>query len=126
MPFIVAMFSSFDRDFKSLTNDLKTATREALSEIHKDYKIGKKLSGNMSGFMNYSYNKKPELRVIYSVSHCNHEHKQELTCKLKMTHTEAEIESCEGVIDFVFVKTREQCNNLYNLKKKEFQSYKRS
>lgn len=121
MPYKIQIESSFSRDMKSFKKNarLKQEIGEHLESILADPGAGKRLSSNMEGLFNYGFGSKPQYRIIYRLYNC---------CDMGVADcppfqegdgdTE---EGCKGLIQFLFIKTREECNNLYNFKKKYFE-----
>ncbi len=124
MPFLAAKLSCFDRDFKSLAKNHQQETLNAMNKIHLNPLLGKPLHGNIKQIKNYSYNHSPELRIFYALYYCKISKEAHHSCEHNIGHPkEVEIKNCEGLIDFVFVKTREQSNNIYGYGRKYFTPY---
>ncbi len=117
MPYKVTTSPNFERDLKSFKNDKtqKEAISNALKIIIQDPLDGKPLTGQWKGFHNFAFSKKPELRILYSVyTCCPNELKEKSQCRFDDVETnDIDYIKCSGLINFVFVKTREACNNLY-------------
>lgn len=89
---------------------------------------GEHLKGSWLGFHCYHFHRKPEMRIIYMFYPCcksaltENVTEDEMVCRF--TDTE-DIADCGGFIEFAFVKTREKCNNLYGMKRKYADKFRR-
>ena len=114
MSFSVSYTSNFEKDIKGYKKSpqIQVAIKDAVKEIIANPEIGDSLSGSWTGFTKYSFHKKPEFRIIYHIYTCCRSNELSKCDK----HSTEDI--CVGLIDFVFAKTREECNNLYSKDKK--------
>jgi mRNA-degrading endonuclease RelE of RelBE toxin-antitoxin system len=128
MSYKVSKLTTFHRDFKGLTPQMKEEVLEISDEIIENPTSGEPLRHSMKGFSKYSFNRKPEYRLIYAIYNCllaDKNHKLNKCHHDDVTHYEKELASCEGLIEFIWVKTREECNNLYSQDKKYHARFKR-
>lgn len=107
---------------KNLKGYKKPAVQEeildSIEHILADPGCGDVLSGNWSGFRKLSFSEKPELRLIYKFYDCCGESDG---CH----YNDKAQEDCQGHIDFLFLLTREECNNLYAKDAKYVQNFDR-
>lgn len=113
---------------KSLKKIKKSCSKKAFSEfidildeICEDPETaGEPYTGNLSGMYKYVHGIKPEYRIIYSFYEMEHI-KENPDCFEDIELSEEDFENEEGIVDILFVKTREECNNLYKKKLPYFQ-----
>jgi mRNA-degrading endonuclease RelE of RelBE toxin-antitoxin system len=106
---------------KSNSKNFFNEFKEVLENIAKDpYKAGIAYKGNLKGFYKYSYSDNPEYRIIYAVYDKSYLIKN-LADFNDISFTKEDLKSISGIVDLTFVKTREECNNLYKQKKKYWQ-----
>ncbi|MCA6364396.1 MAG: hypothetical protein IM638_15270 [Bacteroidetes bacterium] len=87
-----------------------------MNEIHHNPASGELLKHNLQGLTSYHFNRKPEMRIIYAVYSCHERKEGILSCRFDdILHTDEELETCNGLIEFLFVKTREELNNGYKV-----------
>lgn len=92
-----------------------------LDEICKDpVGSGEAYTGNLTGMFKYVHGTKPEYRIIYAFYDMEHI-KANPNCFEDLELTEEDFEIEEGIVDVMFIKTREECNNLYKKNLKYFQ-----
>lgn len=128
MPYKITKLSSFHRDYKGLTPQIKDEVLKLSDEIIKKPTSGEPLKHSLRGFTKYSFNRKPEYRLIYAVYKCSAADKNSKLnqCRhVDIVHQCGELSNCEGLIEFIWVKTREECNNLYSQDKKYHEQFKR-
>jgi|GEM_PF-1656164 len=117
MPFKVSYHKSFERDLKDFKQNKKQKEEilKTLQHIVENPLDGKSLLGQWKNFYNFSFANKPELRILYVVYPCCPiDIKDRQQCRFDDVETNnVQTLECLGLIDFVFVKTREACNNLY-------------
>ncbi len=68
----------------------------------------------------------PEYRVLYKVYKCAAKDKnpKKLTCSIGITHANLdELNTCEGLVDFIICGTREMFNNFYKLPMDKLKKY---
>lgn len=126
MSYRVVHLSSFQKDVKGFKKQpsIVSEAKEKILEIIENPATGGFLLKSWEGFQKVSFHNKPEIRLIYRVYPCcmlkDIEHKNE-SC----IYEDEVLEDCSGLIDFVFMKTREECNNLYALSKKYSNNFRR-
>jgi hypothetical protein len=87
-----------------------------MNEIHQNPASGELLKHNLQGLTSYHFNRKPEMRIIYTVYSCNENKEGVISCRFDdIPHTPQELETCNGLIEFLFVKTQEELNNGYKV-----------
>lgn len=117
MAYKIRMAAGFAKDSKQFKNQesAKKQIKIWLESIIKNPEIGESLKGSWDGYKKVGFHSKPQIRIIYKVYAC-------CTAEMKLTGEcrfgEESEEDCDGLIDFIFVKTREECNNLYAESKK--------
>jgi mRNA-degrading endonuclease RelE of RelBE toxin-antitoxin system len=103
----------------------KTFVKEFLdifTQIAKEPAKGEVYVGNLSGFFKFKYGKSPQYRIIYKVYSID---------EIKSNPEEFEdidiksLENCEGIIDLIFLRTREECTSLYAQPKSYFKTKER-
>ena len=122
MSYSVSYTSAFDKDIKGYKKSpqIKSAILEAVKEIIANPAIGESLTGSWTGYTKYSFYSKPQFRIIYHIYDCCR------TIEIIKCDKHADTdEKCIGLIDFVFAKTREECNNLYSKDKKYAEGFDR-
>ena len=125
MTFKLASYSCFNKDLKSLSKQMQIETKEAIGEIQNNPSIGEQMKGGLKHITKYAYFHNPAMRILYSVNICEPDSEGKKICSHKIEHDVGEIETCNGIIDFIHVKTRQECDNLYS-KVKQLQEYIRS
>ncbi|MCX6213517.1 hypothetical protein [Spirosoma sp.] len=114
--------TAFDKDIKSFkkAKNLIESIKDSINEIINDPTSGESLTGNWKGYKSYHFNRKPEIRIIYAVYPCCilGNSASSIDCLLEIEADEDDKGECLGVIDFVRVASREEFNNIYNLRKK--------
>lgn len=116
MAYQVAHTTNFERDMKQFKKNkpAKLLILEKVKEIIANPSIGEDYLHNLQGFKKYSFGESPQYRLIYTVmSCCPYEEK---------CGTEQET-GCNGLINFVFIRTREECNQLYKKDAAYFEQY---
>jgi len=82
------------------------------------------LKGNLSTFKSVHFHRNPEYRILFKIYECHKESKNNIhECLLHEITLDSEPQNCKGLIDFVFVETRETFNRLYKLSKKELLNF---
>lgn len=126
MNYKIVYSSSFERDLKSFKKDKrqKQDIKLAIDEILENPLSGNPMSGNFDRFFKYAFSDKPSIRILYVLYPCCQTGGD--SCKFidnENLDEDSQITSCIGVIHFVFVKTREACNNLYQRSKKDISNF---
>lgn len=130
MPYKVSFTSRFERDSKTFKKNklAKTLIKEQIERIIENPNIGEMMSGNIFPFMKSAFGESPQYRILYVKYDCClivKDNKQGSDCKFDDLEPLEEVAECEGMIEFAFVRTREDCNNLYKQSKKYFENYLR-
>ena len=110
---------SFKKDFKKVRKSHKKIEAEVLSimnELIQGKRVGIPLKGNLKGAHKVSFGRKPEMRLIYVVGECDSKTECAFGVSEREDHVIAE---CGGVISFLWLKTREECNNHYKFSKRQ-------
>lgn len=106
---------------KSNSKSFVSEFLEIFEEIQNDpYLAGEPYSGSLQGFYKYVHGESPEYRIIFSVYEKDFmiENSGEFEdCEL----SEDDFQTIDGLVDIIWIKTREDCNNLYKQKSKYFQ-----
>lgn len=129
MAFKVSYTKNFGRDAKAFKNNkpLKAIIPDILSQIIENPLAGEPLLGNMDGLYKYCFGERPQMRILYVVYDCcNSQNEDKSNCKVwedEPPHNPEE--ACKGIIDFIFFRTREACNNLYAKDKRYFKQFLR-
>jgi mRNA-degrading endonuclease YafQ of YafQ-DinJ toxin-antitoxin module len=114
----------FKQDTKKLKNNkpLLSEIAAAVKDIIALPLSGEKLSGSWIGFRKIGFGSKPEYRLIYAVYDCCKTDENGVKTTNDITkecdYTDGNAFDCNGFIDFVTVKKREDFNTLYKKSKK--------
>lgn len=120
MPYKTSYLTRFERDVKAFKKNksMKNLIFEQVKAIVENPGIGKALVANLDGLYNVGFGDHREYRLLYRMYAC---------CQRPNEITECPVadplvsdNECEGVVSFIFIKTREECNNLYRKKKAYF------
>ena len=125
MAYKVSYRTSFLKTFKKLNKKIQLEILDIADEIQagKDYE---KLQYNWGDFYSCHFGRKPEYRLIYTKYKCLTTKNNMIKCKFEdIEHTTKELFSCNGLIEFVLVNTRENFNKLYKLSQKDIKNYRR-
>jgi mRNA-degrading endonuclease RelE of RelBE toxin-antitoxin system len=126
MAYKVAFRNSFERDFKKLKPHIQNFVLDIADKIQDGTIQGEKLKGNFQGFYKFPFGHKPEYRLVYKIYQCRINKNGNLMCMFDdIQHTIDELLECNGLIEFVLIKTREEMNNLYAQPKKYVKKYSR-
>lgn len=122
MAYFLIASSAFNKDAKALSDSQKEFLKKLIKDIQLNPTLGKFLKGNLVGYRSVAFSRSPELRLIYQVHKCHHENGKCAVeeCQVKDSN------DCSGYLHLNFVKTREECNNLYARKKRYFEKQKRN
>ncbi|MDR1810861.1 MAG: hypothetical protein LBR34_10780 [Prevotella sp.] len=119
MAFKVSYRSSFQKDFKKMPLALRDYVLNIADDIQSGKITGEKLKGNYKDFYKFPFGHKPEYRLVYKIYNCLVRKGRSFSCQFDdIEHTEAELQTCNGLIEFVLIKSREEMNNLYDCSKK--------
>jgi len=119
MPYNVTATPRFQRDSKAYKNN-KPARALIQSEIAKVVEnpyIGRPYVGNLSTLMKHSFGDRPAYRLIYRLYKCCDARFEGGACVQPDSILPPD---CQGLVDLIHIKTREECNNLYKLGKGYF------
>jgi len=126
MAYKIAYRSCFERDFKKLKSDIQNYVLDIADRIQAGTLQGEMLKGNFQGFYKFPFGHKPEYRLVYKIYECRINKESNPKCMFDdIEHTTEELIECNGLIEFVLIKTREKMNNLYALPKKHVKNYSR-
>jgi len=126
MAYKIAYRSSFERDFKKLNPSIQNYVLDIADKIQEGSLQGEKLKGNFQGFYKVPFGHKPEYRLVYKIYDCKININGNISCMFDdIEHTMEELLECNGLIEFILIKTREDMNNLYALPKKHIKHYSR-
>jgi len=126
MAYKVSYRSSFERDFKKLKSITQNFVLDIADQIQNGTLQGEQLKGNFLGFYKFPFGHKPEFRLVYKIYNCKINNKGNLKCLFDdIEHTKEELTACNGLIEFVLIKTREEMNSLYAQPKKQIKNYLR-
>ena len=126
MAYKIAYRNSFERDYKKLKSHVQDFILDIADKIQDGTIQGEQLSGNFLGFYKFPFGHKPEYRLVYKIYNCRIYKAGRFTCMFEdIKHTMEELQVCNGLIEFVLIKTREDMNNLYARPKKYVKNYSR-
>lgn len=112
----------FEKSIKKLKTKNSLLVEEILAQadlIQKDPSQFEKLTGNLKGLYSAHFHRNPEYRMLFKVYECRiKEKKADFKCSLYEFTEDNDPTNCKGLIDFIFVETREEFNRLYKLPKK--------
>jgi len=126
MAYKIAYRSCFERDFKKLKSGIQDYVLDIADRIQTGTLQGEVLKGNFQGFYKFPFGHKPEYRLVYKIYECRINKENNPKCMFDdIEHTTEELLECDGLIEFVLIKTRKKMNNLYALPKKHVKNYSR-
>ena len=126
MAYKIAYRCSFERDFKKLSPPIQEFVLNMADKIQDGTSQGEQLKGNFQGFYKCPFGHKPEYRLVYKIYRCRIYKDENPACMFDdIEHTIDELLECNGLIEFVLIKTREEMNNLYAQPKKYVRKYSR-
>ena len=126
MAYKIAFLGSFERDFKKLKPRVQDFVLDIADKIQNGTLQGEALKGNFQGFYKFPFGHKPEYRLVYKIYYCRIYKDENFMCIFEdIEHTIEELLECNGLIEFVLIKTREEMNNLYVRSKKHIKKYSR-
>ncbi len=127
MAYRVTHLSSFAKDIKASKKQKEIMEKlpVILEAIMANPQMGEPLLTSWEGFRRVSFGNRPQMRVIFKhYECCSPEVKEKGECRFG-TDDEVEISDCNGQIDFAFLRTREDCNNLYGQNRKYSDHFRR-
>jgi hypothetical protein len=124
MPYKVTHFNHFVNDLAvyAKSGNPKKKLVAKMEAIIKDPFIGDTFTGDeFKGLHKYRLHGRPEYRVIYRVYNCCRD-RNEIMCPHSFPDPDMDVmdDECEGVIQFVFLKTREETDSYYKKGKGNF------
>ena len=126
MAYKISYRNSFERDFKKLKPHTQNFVLDIADKIQNGTLQGEKLKGNFQGFYKFPFGHKPEYRLVYKLYDCKINKDGNPKCMFDdIEHTIEELLECNGLIEFVLIKTREEMNNLYAQSKKHVKYHSR-
>jgi addiction module RelE/StbE family toxin len=126
MAYKISYRSSFERDFKKLKPDIQKFVLDTADKIQNGTLQGEKLKGNFNGFYKIPFGHRPDYRLVYKIYDCRINKDGQPKCMFDdIEHTIKELLECDGLIEFILIKTREEMNNLYAQSKKHVKGYLR-
>ena len=126
MAYKISYRRSFERDFKKLNFKIQNFVLDIADKIQTGILKGETLKGNFQGFYKLPFGHKPEYRLVYKIYNCKTDKNGQSSCIFNdIEHTLEELLECNGLIEFVLIKTREEMNNLYSQSKKQVQNLSR-
>lgn len=126
MAWKVSKRSSFDKTFKKYKKPLKDEILEIADRIERG-EDGEDLHYNWAKFYSWHFGVKPQYRLVYTRYQCLIKSGKKPHCKFDdIEHTDKELLTCDGLIEFILVDTRENFNRLYKMSKKDVDIYRRS
>jgi len=117
LPYKHQISEKFNKDFNSLDIKCRENAKEHGIAITNNPHIGKRYTGKWSSFMKYDLTLNSiHYRVVYAIYYCKKQ-KEDKTyyCSNNITHHNDQLQYCEGLIDYVYFKTRQAMDNLYNI-----------
>ena len=117
--------NSFKKCIKKLKGEIINDIDEIVDNklLIDPYKYGDPYRNKLKPAFKYSFNRKPEYRIIYYVEKCNITANNKKKCKYNICKTEQELTECKGQVVLVLLLTREACDNLYNSSRTEIKNY---
>ena len=126
MAYKISYRNNFERDFKKLKPHVQDFILGIADKIQGRTLQGEKLKGNFREFYKFPFGHKPEYRLVYKIYDCRIYKDGNPVCKFDdIEHTIEELVKCNGLIEFVLIKAREEMNNLYAQSKKYVRTYLR-
>jgi mRNA-degrading endonuclease RelE of RelBE toxin-antitoxin system len=115
MPFKLVLASSFIKCLKDIKHlkEVKADLEPVIDIVASDPLLGKKLKGNLAGIYNIRVSGR-DYRLVYRPYACCSHYED---CP-HPTPEEWGIEECQGVVQLLHVLTRQDCDNLYSVRKK--------
>ena len=111
--------NSFEKNFKRIAPIYKETILTELEKIQTNPKIGEITKGNLHKLDIKKYPIKdtnPEYRILYKIYKCKDKNTKTLKCSMSTIHDNiSNLNSCEGLVDFLIIGTPEMFNNYYKL-----------
>jgi mRNA-degrading endonuclease YafQ of YafQ-DinJ toxin-antitoxin module len=116
----LSYYPQFEKSVKKIAKKDKELGQEILEQISlilKDPHSFDKLKGNLKEFNSCHFHRSPEYRILFKVYHCSIiDKKGNAVCEINEDDCP---ETCKGMIDLIFVETRETFNRLYKMNNKQ-------
>lgn len=128
MPYKVTHRPQFAKAIRKLQKKNPRLVEEILVEadrIQANPTQYEALTANLKGFSSAHFHRNPEYRIMFKVYECQKqaEKSKEYYCELAEITQCEDRKECNGLIDFVFVDTREEFNKKYKLTKKDLKNF---
>jgi hypothetical protein len=81
--------------------------------------LGEAYGHTLQGHFKYKFGHNPEYRLIYRIYNCCENPLENEICIQMDTHISPP--DCQGLIDFIYIRTREECNLLYKRDRNYFE-----
>jgi ParE-like toxin of type II bacterial toxin-antitoxin system len=110
MPYRINEEPGFQREVNKLVKKQakwKKSVPEAIKAVLASPETGDAKLGNLRGLLTLSFERSPELRVLYEFIPC---------CVLPEL-CEEPLEGCQGIIHFMYVRSRANSDDLYSAKR---------
>lgn len=114
---------------KTLKKIKRSNSKKFVEEFKEIFKViaeqpenGQPYVGNLEGFYKYVHGERPQFRIIYQFYSIEEIHGNRAQFE---DISDDELEEMDGLVDLVFLRTREDCNQLYKESKAYFKAKKR-
>lgn len=126
MAWKVSKRGSFDKTFKKYKKPLIDEILEIADKIERG-EDGDVLHFNWADFYSWHFGDKPQYRLVYTRYQCSIKSGKSPRCKFDdIEHTAKELSTCDGLIEYVLVDTRENFNRIYKMRRKDVDKFRRS
>ena len=127
MAYKISYHTPFKKNISNVQAQNQNIILNACNSIQANPNIGENMKGTFKK-LGFKYHKirdtTPEYRIIYRVYNCHLVDKKNVSsCQLKEIHTTDELQTCNGLVDFIVTGTREFFNNFYGKSEKEMKVY---
>jgi len=121
MPYKVSFHPRFERDLKAFKKDkpVRAMIAAQVKAVIENPDLGEGYTANLSGLYKVSFGQSPQHRLLFRKYQCCQK-SVGVGPVCPVDDPDVEMSECEGVVSFLFVKTREECNNLYKKGKPYF------
>lgn len=120
--------NSFFKDFYNSPQDIQTVVKShGINITQNPYNGVPYPGGGVDELWKFEFKiQKISYRIVYAIYHCKKKRPDgTFFCINSITHHGNQLQDCDGLIDFVFFKTRQAMDNIYKLRKKKLKSYMR-
>jgi len=126
MAWKVSYRNSFLKNYKKLSKAVQNEILD-IADLILAGEDGDSLQYNWADFYAWHFHRKPEYRLVYTRYKCLITNGKTVKCKFDdIEHTEKELKTCDGLIEFVLIDTRENFNRLYKLSKSDVNKFRRT